>query len=336
MMRVVLLIAGVLLFAAATETRAADVILNEYNAVDSDSFLGGGDASADASGGRAFDTHFGRVKGNGGDWFELVVIKDHLDMRKWQLDTIDDGTLKTLTLTNDPIWSDLRSGTIVTVSETVPSDISYNPAAGDWWINVQASDTANGQYITPSSFKVSKSKWQLRIRNDIGTVIQDKTGEGISPLSGIGGTNIFRLQADPNASITPTSSKYSDGSSFSTFGSSNRWGSQDFSTLRKVVTPETESITVVDPNGANQLDAGGYATINWQFAGTIAEALVEFSIDNGETWSSVYPPNSGNTGQYIWLVPLVDSPTCLVRVSNAYRPAISDTSDKVFTIVIAP
>jgi hypothetical protein len=333
MMRVTLLIAAVLLFAAATEIRAADVILNEYNAVDPNSFLGGGDASADASGGRAYDTYFGRVKGNGGDWFELVVIKDHLDMRGWHLDVFESGVLdKTLNLTDKAIWSDLRSGTIITVSETVPTEVSYNPAAGDWWINVQASDTADGLYITASSFKVTNNNWQLRIRNTAGTVVQDKTGEGVAPTSGIGTTNIFRLQTDPSSSITPTSSKYSDGSNFSTFGSPNRWGSQDFSTLRGVVVPETESIVVVDPNGANNLVAGGYATIRWQFTGTVAEALVEFSIDNGETWSSVYPPNSGNTGQYIWLVPLVDSPTCLVRVSNAYRPAISDTSDKVFTI----
>ncbi len=44
---------------------AADVILNEYNAVASDSFLNGGDASSDADGGRASDSYFGRIKGNG-------------------------------------------------------------------------------------------------------------------------------------------------------------------------------------------------------------------------------------------------------------------------------
>ena len=88
---------------------------------------------------RAWDIYFGRVQGNGGDWFEMVVIKDHLDMRGWQLDTYVSAKLdKTLTLTADPLWSDLRAGTIITVAQDVPNRVSYNPAAGDWWINVQA------------------------------------------------------------------------------------------------------------------------------------------------------------------------------------------------------
>ena len=61
----------------------ADIILNEYNAVGNADFLNGGDAAADEDGGRASDCYFGRVQGNGGDWFELVVITDHLDMRGW-------------------------------------------------------------------------------------------------------------------------------------------------------------------------------------------------------------------------------------------------------------
>ncbi len=316
----------------------ADVILNEYNAVDANSYLGGGTAEADDNGGRASDTYFGRIRGNGGDWFELVVVKDHLDMRKWHLDIFEDGVVdkpeKTLDLTNHPIWADLRSGTIITVSESVPSDISYNPAAGDWWINVQASDTADGLYIEAKSFKVSKSDWQLRLRNAAGTVIFGPAGEGEGLTTGIGGTNIFRLQADPSATITPTSKNYKDGSNFSTFGAPNRWGSQDFSTLRGVVSPEVESITVLDPNGPTSLTAATFTTIRWESQGVIAEALIEFSLDKGVSWCPVYPPNVGNVGHYTWLVPPVASTECLVRVSNANRPAVSDASDQPFTIVL--
>ncbi|MHC5090476.1 MAG: hypothetical protein ACYSOJ_02440 [Planctomycetota bacterium] len=103
----------------------ADVILNEYNAVVSGGYLGGGTLAADDAGGRASDSYFGRVAENGGDWFELVVITDHLDMRNWKLDIFVDGVLdETLILTNHSIWADLRSGTIITIAEDVPSDIS--------------------------------------------------------------------------------------------------------------------------------------------------------------------------------------------------------------------
>ena len=313
-------------------TYAADVILNEYNAVGSTEFLNGGDAAFDVDGGRASDIYFGRVQGNGGDWFELVVVADHLNMRGWKLDIYEDGVLdETLNLTDHPIWSDLRSGTIITVSENVPSDVSYNPQAGDWWINVQANDNADGLYIEASNFLSSNSDWQLRVRNAVGAIVFGRAGEGVSPQTGIGNTEIFRLEADPSDSITPNSSSYDDGSDFSTFGAPNRWGTQDFGVLRKVL-PVPPSIDLLQPDGSEILTAGSIYTIKWSSQEAIGHVIVEFSIDDGETWSSVYPPNVGNTGQYDWVVPKVDSEACLVRVASRDNPGIYDVSDTAFLI----
>ncbi len=312
---------------------AADVILNEYNAVGGTSFLGGGDSSADESGGRAADCYFGRVAGNGGDWFELVVIKDHLDMRGWLLDVYDSGALdETLALTTHAIWSDLRSGTIITVSEDVPSDISYDPAAGDWWINVQANNDADGLYIEKSSFPVSSTNWQLRIRNAAGQVVFGPAGEGVSPASGISGTEIFRLEDAPSASITRDSTDYDDGSDFSTFGVPNRWGVQDFNDLRPALAPKAATLTVEEPNGGQTVAPGDLMTIRWKSTGTPGPVLVEFSLDDGASWTPVYPPNIGNTGAYKWLVPLVDSDNARIRVSSVNRPSVYDESDAPFVI----
>jgi hypothetical protein len=332
-----LLRVAVVLLTVSGGLRAADVILNEYNAVDSTDFLNGGDAAADESGGRASDSYFGRVEGNGGDWFELVVIKDHLDMRRWKLDVYENKKLdKTLNLTNDAIWSDLRSGTIITVAEDVPSDISYNPAAGDWWINVQANDKGDGLYIDKASFKVSSKNWQLTIRNAAGAVAFGPAGEGVSPLDGISGTNIFRLKGDPSASITADSKDYGDGSDFSTFGAPNRWGAQDFNDLRPKLAPVPATIQVVTPNDASaSVNAGSIMTVKWTSTGITESVLVEFSIDDGKNWSPVYPPNVGNTGQYKWLVPLVNSDKCLVRVSSSTRLFLYDVSDSPFSVVLA-
>lgn len=313
---------------------AADIILNEYNAVDADKFLGGGDASADESGGRASDSYFGRVMGNGGDWFELVVITDHLDIRGWQLDIYEDGILdETLVLTAHPIWKDLRAGTIITVAENVPSDISYDPNAGDWWINVQAHDDADGLYIEASSFPVSSSNWQLRIRNVAGQVVFGPAGEGISPISGISGTEVFRLEDNPSATVTAASTDYDDGDDFSTFGSANRWGSQNFSKLRPVLTAPAATLKVLDPNGGQTLAVGDVVNVSWESENVGEAVCVEFSLDNGYSWTEVFPPNVGNTGSYTWLVPLVDAPGALVRVSSTTRPGVYDVSDASFTIV---
>jgi hypothetical protein len=55
---------------------------------------------------------------------------------------------------------------------------------------------------------------------------------------------IFRLEGDPSASITPDSALYNDGIEYSTFGSENHWAGgnwQDFTTLRAPV-PEPATI----------------------------------------------------------------------------------------------
>jgi hypothetical protein len=311
----------------------ADLILNEYNAVDDNEFLGGGNAAADEAGGRACDTYFGRVAGNGGDWFEMVVIKDHLDIRGWRLDIYEGGALaKTLTLTAHAIWKDLRAGTIITVAAGVPSDVSYNPAAGDWWINVQAHEKGDGLYIDKSSFPVSANNWQLRIRDSGGQVVFGPAGEGISPATGIGKTEIFRLEDDPSAAITPNSAKYDDGDDSSTFGAPNRWGNQNYRKLRPVMTAPPASIKLLAPHAALSVAAGDIVTVEWQSAGLAGDVLVEFTIDGGRSWNAVYPPNAGNTGQYQWLVPLVTSREALLRVSSVNRPSVSDVSGKPFTI----
>lgn len=313
---------------------AADIILNEYNAVDANEFLGGGNASVDESGGRASDSYFGRVMGNGGDWFELVVITDHLDIRGWQLDIYDDGILdETLVLTAHSIWKDLRAGTIITVAENVPSDISYDPNAGDWWINVQAHNDAEGLYIEASSFPVGSSDWRLRIRNVAGQVVFGPAGEGISPVSGIGGTEVFRLEDNPSATVTAASTDYDDGDEFSTFGSPNRWGSQNFSKLRPILTAPAAVLKVVDPNGGQILAAGDVIDVTWECENVGEAVRIEFSLNNGYSWTEVFPPNVGNTGSYTWLVPLVDAPQALIRVSSTTRPGVYDVTDASFVIV---
>ncbi len=321
----------------AGSVRGADIILNEYNAVDSINYLRGGDSSSDDAGGRASDCFFGRVPGNGGNWFEMVVIKDHLDMRNWQFDTYVSGKAdKTLILTSDPIWSDLRSGTIITVAQDVPTDVSYDPAANDWWINVQAKTGGDAKYISAKSFTVTNKNWQLRIRNSAGATVFGPAGEGVSPLTGIGSTEVFQLRTEPNESITADSPKYDTIERVSTFGAPNLWGGQDLDDLRPILEAKVGSINVLAPIGGEAFTSGKVVTVRWQSEGVPERVLVEFSADEGFSWTPVYPPNVGNTGQYKWLVPLVDSNKAFIRVSSTTRPSVygvSGADTKPFSIV---
>ncbi len=232
-------------------TFGAPVILNEYNAVGRFKWLGGETGTGE-------DTSFGRVQGNGGDWFELVVIQDHLDMRRWKFTISDTTRTEVLNLSNHSIWSDLRSGTIITISEDLPDDISYNPiydpldpTAGDWWINVRANaDYGTGTYIERQNFPVNNKDWQLTIKTLANTPMFGPCGEGVDPSGpAIGGDEIFRLEDDPSASIT-LFSNYDDAKNLSTFGVPNRWGNsvQDFSQLRSVV-PEPATLSLLAVGG---------------------------------------------------------------------------------------
>jgi hypothetical protein len=226
---------------------APGLILNEWNAVSSANTIANG------------DTFFGSVAGNGGDWFELVVVEDNLDVRGWELRIADSdaGTPEvtdTFVFNNDPLLSNLRAGTIITVSEDLADDVSFSPAQGDWWINLQAESGDAGGYFTSgsqSNFDTNNSDWQLTIADDSGTVRFGPAGEGAAGLSGVGSSEVGELEADPSDAITAASG-YDDGDA-STFGSPNEFGGalQDFSTLRSWYVPQPMAPTTTVTFPAN-------------------------------------------------------------------------------------
>jgi len=232
--------------AAANDAPPSPLILNEYNAV----------ADINLLKNLASDTFWGRIAGNGGDWFELVVATDMLDIRNWVLEVRNDvggvgETLQVLTFSNDPIWDGLRSGTVITISENLADDISYDPVMDDWWINVQAANGASGLYITAIDIDVTNVNWQLTIKDNVDFVQFGPAGEGIWPLAGIGSDEIYKLEEDPSPFITPVSD-YNDGSS-STFGQPNVFSAgsaaQDFTTLRQQGLAGTCTMPDIDTDG---------------------------------------------------------------------------------------
>jgi len=72
---------------ASAAFAGSDLIINEFNAVRDDRWLGCGQLAAGETCVRAgesspdTDPFFGRRIGNGGDWIELVVTRDHADLR---------------------------------------------------------------------------------------------------------------------------------------------------------------------------------------------------------------------------------------------------------------
>lgn len=274
--------------AISSSVIGSDLIVNEWNCVGSTKWLGN-PSSATAScpspegiGGAACsneeDVYFGRSLGNGGDWIEIVINKDHTDIRGWKLQWIEvagedadgtdvwygDGAIPQgeIVFSGAAIWSDLRAGTILTIIERptalggLDSDTSFNPCNGDWWINVNCFDatlvTCNANVVDPKNptyndpMDVGNDKWASRIVNAQGQIVIDLVGEGQPSWGGTGVSSreVVRLEESPSQAITPYS-MYDDSDS-SSFGQPNGWRDtvtqcktyQDFSVLRSPVLAE--------------------------------------------------------------------------------------------------
>lgn len=263
------------------------LILNEFNGVSATQFL---EADDEPFEGRDYGVlrdltlaagpaKAGRIKGNGGNWLELVVTLDRLDIRGWTLNwsNADVNTpptpenpnplpenMGTVQFLDNPLWSNLRRGTIITIVEDssfepefedgtflghdidLTDDVSYNPKLNDWWIHVETkeSDPASPYIATPNSkFKTDNDSWQLTIRNTQGQAVFGPVGEAVAGWggSGINNQEVGILHDDPSA--TSSGLQFNDRD-YSSFGAPNlldptdsartfeQLVPQDFSSLR--------------------------------------------------------------------------------------------------------
>lgn len=243
------------------------VILNEYNAVDTGRFLNGGTLGADLGGGAAADQHFGRVDGNGGDWFELVVTGTGgvgtVDLRGWRIEIgqpagPDFTSSSTVVLSNHSDWAAVPTGTILTFIEHNTAqgglDTGINlrnrrSTLGDSWTNIWLGDSnyltytdqaTNGYTIiggVVSGVAVDDLGTRLRIKNAAGQVVFGPGGEGTAPVAGVDDTEVFALQANPLPSVSPLGAANVASATYSSFGWPNSWLAASQSFASYVATP---------------------------------------------------------------------------------------------------
>jgi len=92
------------------------------------------------------------------------------------------------------------------------------------------------------------------------------------------------------------------------------------------------SIEVTAPNGGENWTVGTSRNITWTSTGTIASVKIEYSLNNGSSWSNVTAATA-NDGSHAWGVPNAPSSQCLVRISDTANTSIKDTSNAPFSIV---
>lgn len=64
----------------------------------------------------------------------------------------------------------------------------------------------------------------------------------------------------------------------------------------------------------------------------VADVKIEFSSDNGQSWTEVVESTSANARTYTWPAPNVISSECLIKVCDVANPDIFDITDAPFTL----
>ncbi len=200
----------------------ADIVVNEWNAVEPTKVVSEGDDA------------LGSLPGNGGDWIELVVVGDVVDLRGWRLQMQDwRGPAGTIQFTEDLLLSALPAGTLLTISEDLPEDAAFDPTNGDWRFHLRASAEGSGLYVVADDFDVTPTGWTVTVRDADGLVRMGPVGEGVEPRDGIGTEETGCLKATPTGAVTRWTESYA-ACDHSTYGSANVWdgGGQDLVALR--------------------------------------------------------------------------------------------------------
>ena len=87
------------------------------------------------------------------------------------------------------------------------------------------------------------------------------------------------------------------------------------------------------PNGGEQLWSASTYNITWNAATFYSNPRLEYSLDNGVTWTLI-TASASNTGTYAWTIPALANTytNCLVKASNSANVNLNDVSNAVFTI----
>jgi hypothetical protein len=96
------------------------------------------------------------------------------------------------------------------------------------------------------------------------------------------------------------------------------------------------TLTILNPNGNEYLLVGSTYTIRWEDSRSegycAGNYLLDYSIDEGNNWIPVDSNTISNACSYDWLVPSIDANQCLIRITDAGDPNITDTSDQPFYV----
>ncbi len=102
--------------------------------------------------------------------------------------------------------------------------------------------------------------------------------------------------------------------------------------LYNIYTNVSVPITLYSPAGGELWQNGTVHPITWLAAASIANVNIDYSVDNGVTWTNIVSNTPANASSYSWTVPNTLSTTCRVKITNSADASVVASSSSVFTI----
>ncbi|MFN5865682.1 MAG: LamG-like jellyroll fold domain-containing protein [Candidatus Kapaibacterium sp.] len=99
----------------------------------------------------------------------------------------------------------------------------------------------------------------------------------------------------------------------------------------QVVSTGASSVDLLYPNGGEQFMSDSTVTIRWKATGT-ATVLLEFSPDNGVSWTTVRTYQNAADGNTTWKVPAITTRLGLIRIRDMQNADVTDQSAAVFSV----
>jgi uncharacterized protein (TIGR02145 family) len=96
----------------------------------------------------------------------------------------------------------------------------------------------------------------------------------------------------------------------------------------------TAKVTVMSPKGGENWLVGSTQNITWTQS-NITNIKIEYTTNNGTSWTMIIETTSANSGSYLWTIPNTVSINCKIRISDASNNLIMDTSKESFQISAA-
>ncbi len=255
---------------------SSPIVLNEYNAVPATGELNNGS-----------------VVGNGGDWFEFLVVEDNLDLRGYTIEFRQrDGDTDLLreqaflTFANRSELARVPAGTIITIAEELGGDDLSFDAVNDWSINLQVDNQGVGTFFTAPAFDGTFNS----TRRDQTVLIRNAAGDLVTPLSGesdawdavAGGVsggevmNLCRSLAQGDV-VSPTED-YKDNGSTSTVGQPNVCVFADPANPAQLITQPQDLTPLRNSAGFG----AGTGDVNCDLKADVVDALLiaQFEVGN--------------------------------------------------------